>query len=198
MSDIEQTPFTFNEFTENPEPRCACLLLDTSGSMGGAPIRELNEGLKAFRQELSQDSLAMKRVEDANCVVGDVNHGSILVAQDATVALIDCDSFEVNGNGFRSLSVSILATPSPFPIPPPTVLAAGIFAPAELPARVSMAFKLPARISMAFKFPVLTTPKLPAGIFTALKFPTVFTTTVLTLWATIVLIAHAMSRCVQR
>ena len=98
MSDIEQTPFTFNEFTENPEPRCACLLLDTSGSMGGAPIRELNEGLKAFRQELSQDSLAMKRVEDANCVVGDVNHGSILVAQDATVALIDCDSFEVNGN----------------------------------------------------------------------------------------------------
>jgi hypothetical protein len=61
-----------------------------------------------------------------------------------------------------------------------------------------MAFKLPARISMAFKFPVLTTPKLPAGIFTALKFPTVFTTTVLTLWATIALIAHAMSRCVQR
>src|SRR5258705_139875 len=26
MSDIEQTPFTFNEFTENPEPSCACLL----------------------------------------------------------------------------------------------------------------------------------------------------------------------------
>jgi len=26
MSYIEQTPFTFNEFTENPEPRCACLL----------------------------------------------------------------------------------------------------------------------------------------------------------------------------
>jgi hypothetical protein len=54
-----------------------------------------------------------------------------------------------------------------------------------------MAFKLPARISMAFKFPVLTTPKLPAGIFTALKFPTVFTTTVLTLWAIIALSAHA-------
>jgi uncharacterized protein YegL len=73
MSGIEQTPFTFNEFTENPEPRCACLLLlDTSGSMGGAPIRELNEGLKAFRDELSQDSLAMKRVEIAIVSFGPV------------------------------------------------------------------------------------------------------------------------------
>ncbi len=69
------SPLTNSQRTPNP-------------AMGGAPIRELNEGLKAFRQELSQDSLAMKRVEDANCVVGDVNHGSILVAQDATVALI--------------------------------------------------------------------------------------------------------------
>jgi hypothetical protein len=55
VSNIEQTPFTFTEFTENPEPRCACLLLlDTSGSMGGAPIRELNAGLLAFKEEISQ------------------------------------------------------------------------------------------------------------------------------------------------
>ena len=77
MSDIEQTPFTFNEFTENPEPRCACLLLlDTSGSMGGAPIRELNAGLVAFREELSQDSLAMKRVEIAIVSFGPVKFES--------------------------------------------------------------------------------------------------------------------------
>jgi uncharacterized protein YegL len=73
MSDIEQSPFTFGEFTENPEPRCACLLLlDTSGSMGGAPIRELNAGLQAFKEELSQDSLAMKRVEIAIVTFGPV------------------------------------------------------------------------------------------------------------------------------
>ena len=73
MSDIEQSPFTFGEFTENPEPRCACLLLlDTSGSMGGAPIRELNVGLQAFKEELSQDSLAMKRVEIAIVTFGPV------------------------------------------------------------------------------------------------------------------------------
>ena len=73
MSDIEQSPFTFTEFTENPEPRCACLLLlDTSGSMGGAPIRELNAGLQAFKEELKQDSLAVKRVEIAIVTFGPV------------------------------------------------------------------------------------------------------------------------------
>src|SRR5215813_4701458 len=33
------------------------------------------------------------------CVIGDVNHGSITVAQNATVMLIDCDSFQVAING---------------------------------------------------------------------------------------------------
>ena len=42
---LEQTPFGTNDFAENPEPRCPCLLLlDTSGSMGGTPITELNAG----------------------------------------------------------------------------------------------------------------------------------------------------------
>lgn len=73
MSENNQQPFVFNDFTENPEPRCACLLLlDTSGSMAGAPIRELNAGLQALREELSQDSLAMKRVEIAVVTFGPV------------------------------------------------------------------------------------------------------------------------------
>src|SRR5258705_11887163 len=77
VSDIEQTPFTFNEFTDNPEPRCACLLLiDTSGSMGGAPIRELNAALQSFKEELSHDSLAMKRVEIAVVTFGPVEFQS--------------------------------------------------------------------------------------------------------------------------
>lgn len=47
MSDeFKQQPFADAEFAENPEQRCPCLLLlDTSGSMGGRPIAELNEGL---------------------------------------------------------------------------------------------------------------------------------------------------------
>lgn len=79
------------EFAENPEPRCACLmLLDTSGSMGTVEggeyqdlgftytqdgqtfravsggrtrIAELNGGLQVYKQSLSMDPLALKRVE---------------------------------------------------------------------------------------------------------------------------------------
>lgn len=54
------------EFAENPEPRCPCvLLLDTSGSMSGAPIAALNEGLRAFKNDLVKDPLASRRVEVA-------------------------------------------------------------------------------------------------------------------------------------
>ncbi|MCL2933603.1 MAG: VWA domain-containing protein [Trichodesmium sp. MAG_R03] len=54
------------EFAENPEPRCPCvLLLDTSASMTGTPIRALNDGLETFRDNLITDDLAKKRVEVA-------------------------------------------------------------------------------------------------------------------------------------
>lgn len=54
------------EFAENPEPRCACvLLLDTSGSMQGEAISALNTGLASFKQDLNKDPLASRRVEVA-------------------------------------------------------------------------------------------------------------------------------------
>lgn len=54
------------EFTENPEPRCPCvLLLDTSGSMSGDPIQALNDGMQAFQADLSKSSLAARRTEVA-------------------------------------------------------------------------------------------------------------------------------------
>ncbi len=54
------------EFAVNPEPRCPCvLLLDTSGSMAGAPIESLNNGLQTFRDHLNQDPIAARRVEVA-------------------------------------------------------------------------------------------------------------------------------------
>ena len=74
MSDFDQVPFGAAEFAENAEPRCPCLLLlDTSGSMDGEPIRQLNDGLAAFKEELSADLLAMKRVEVAVVTFGPVN-----------------------------------------------------------------------------------------------------------------------------
>jgi uncharacterized protein YegL len=67
------TPFEGAIFAENPEPRCPCiLLLDTSSSMAGAPITELNIGLRNFRDELAADTLASRRVELAVVTFGPV------------------------------------------------------------------------------------------------------------------------------
>jgi uncharacterized protein YegL len=59
------------EFAENADPRCPCVLvLDTSGSMDGRPISLLNDGLKAFADDLQTDELARRRVEVAIVTFG--------------------------------------------------------------------------------------------------------------------------------
>jgi DNA-binding helix-hairpin-helix protein with protein kinase domain len=40
-------------------------------------------------------------IHESGHVIGDVNHGNLVVAADATVKLIDCDSFQVSANGRR-------------------------------------------------------------------------------------------------
>ena len=64
---LEDIEFLENiEFVENPEPRCpVVLLLDTSSSMSGERINQLNAGIATFKQEVERDTTASLRVEVA-------------------------------------------------------------------------------------------------------------------------------------
>jgi uncharacterized protein YegL len=66
-----ENSFRAVEFAENPEPRVPCVLIvDTSTSMHGPRIDELNKGLQVYRDELLADPLAAKRVEVAIVTFG--------------------------------------------------------------------------------------------------------------------------------
>src|SRR5688500_18983113 len=66
-----ESAFSGVEFAENPEPRVPCVLIvDTSTSMQGPRIAELNAGLALYREELLADPLAAKRVEVAIVTFG--------------------------------------------------------------------------------------------------------------------------------
>ena len=74
----EQQVFDPGPFPDNPSQRCPCLLLlDVSASMTGAPLAELNAGLVMFKDELSADPLASKRVQ-----VGIVTFGPVETVTD--------------------------------------------------------------------------------------------------------------------
>jgi uncharacterized protein YegL len=71
VSEFDQVSFGDFEFADNPEQRCPCVLvLDTSSSMRGEPMRQLNEGLRSFIDYVRLDSLAAKRVELAIVTFG--------------------------------------------------------------------------------------------------------------------------------
>ena len=87
-------------FADNPEPRCACLLvLDVSGSMGfdmdgEIPIQQLNDGLRFFKSCIEGDTLASLRTE-----IGIIafNHEASLIHDFATVDRFDPPMLEAKG-----------------------------------------------------------------------------------------------------
>lgn len=63
---MEQTPFNISADLLPPrtDPRCPLvLLLDTSGSMSGAPINELQRGIEQLKIELESDEMTKNRIE---------------------------------------------------------------------------------------------------------------------------------------
>ena len=60
------------DLIDNPSPRSPCLVvLDTSGSMSGSPIAQLNSGLQQFITELNADEVAACSVELAVLTAGE-------------------------------------------------------------------------------------------------------------------------------
>ena len=60
------------ELVDNPTPRVPiCLVLDTSGSMEGAPIDELNVGVKTFFDAILSDEVAQWSAEVSIVTFGD-------------------------------------------------------------------------------------------------------------------------------
>jgi len=98
MTELTQVPFADLTFVDNPEPRCPCvLLLDTSSSMSGPSIDQLNAGLHQFQKELANDALASQRVEIAVITFGPVQVVQDFITADHTISKLsrcrakDCD-----------------------------------------------------------------------------------------------------------
>lgn len=87
-------------FEGNPERRCpVVLVLDTSASMSGDPIAQVNEGLRQFDRQVKADSLAALRVELAIVTFGgwvrvvDPLTGERLSSPDPAAAFATVDRF---------------------------------------------------------------------------------------------------------
>jgi uncharacterized protein YegL len=89
-------PVGLPEFVENPENRCPVILLvDTSASMSGAPIQELNRGIAIFKEDVLRDTKASLSVELAIVKFG----GAVQLAQDfVTIDEFSPQALKASGN----------------------------------------------------------------------------------------------------
>jgi len=90
----------------NPAPRCpVLLLLDVSGSMSGAPVQELREGLKQFLHETSDDETASMSVElEVITFGGEVN----IVSPFAPVSTINDNPPALSANGDTPMGEALI------------------------------------------------------------------------------------------
>jgi uncharacterized protein YegL len=89
---------------DNTEQRTPLVLvLDRSGSMGGAPIEQLNEGLQLLEQELKNDVIAAKRVRILIVTLGDFDEATIVGdwcdAMDFTAPKLEANGTTPTGQG---------------------------------------------------------------------------------------------------
>ena len=86
-----------DDLASNPTPRVpVCLCLDTSGSMMGSPINELNEGIKLFYDAIKDDEVALYSADIAIVTFG---NGGVQIVRDFTGLSIDDSLPNLSANG---------------------------------------------------------------------------------------------------
>jgi uncharacterized protein YegL len=89
---------------DNPVPRCpVVLLLDTSASMEGYPIQELNRGVKQFFNEITADEVARFSVETSIVTFG----GSVKYAMEFTDCSSEVSVPTFNATGYTPLGEAL-------------------------------------------------------------------------------------------
>jgi uncharacterized protein YegL len=100
---ISQETFDTPKIAAPNEAHLACvLLLDTSGSMSGSPIGSLNQALQDFKEKVSLDEMAKKRVDIAIVEFND----KARVVQDFT-PISEMSSITLQAKGNTSMGAGI-------------------------------------------------------------------------------------------
>ena len=95
MSQRSEMELEWNDLVENPAARVpVCLCLDTSGSMSGDPVEELNGGVRLFFEEVRRDEVARFSAEVCVVVFGNGGYRKML-----DFAVVDRQALPVLGAG---------------------------------------------------------------------------------------------------
>jgi len=87
------------------EAHLACvLLLDTSGSMTGAPIDNLNRALQSFRERVARDELARRRVDIA---IVEFNNDARIVQDFTPIAQMEPVTLYANGMTYMGAGIDL-------------------------------------------------------------------------------------------
>ena len=101
MAKVNQDLTAEVKFANNPEPRCpVVLLLDTSSSMQGQPIKELNKGLKTFEGAIKTHQRASLRVEVALVAFGSPVRAVDVQGGEGTLSFDDVERVFVTADSF--------------------------------------------------------------------------------------------------
>ena len=96
---------SLKDLIDNPTPRVpVCLCLDTSGSMLGSPITELNEGIKLFYEAIKEDEIALFSADIAMVTFG---CGGVRVVRDFSGLNIDNSLPILNASGGTPMAEAV-------------------------------------------------------------------------------------------